>query len=242
MPTLYGIGLGPGNPKLLTLHAVEVLKEAPRVFVPSSKGRSMAENTVRYFVERKRIVRLDFPMVKDEEVLVQALRRNACEVCRVLRKLGSCAYAALGDLSLYSTFWRLYPYVKEMMPDLNVSIIPGVPSFCACAASAKIPLALGEDAIVIAPLTASRERIEALARLADTLVFLKAKPNVVESLELAELGYVQATLAAHCSMANEQLRVVDVKELKKIGEYFALAIVKRRRLHDGAVLSSRYEA
>ncbi|RLF37623.1 MAG: precorrin-2 C(20)-methyltransferase [Thermoplasmata archaeon] len=229
LPTLYGVSLGPGNPKLLTLRAVEVLREAPKVFVPSSKGISRAEAIVSYFTKKRRIIRLDFPMVKDEAIVAKALQRNASRVCSILQRYGSCAYAALGDLSLYSTFWRLYPYVKEKMHDLDIEVIPGVPSFCACAASAKIPLALGDDIITIIPLSASRERIENLARYADTSILLKIKPSIIRSLKLVGKEYQQAVLAMHCSTDNEQVRVANIKELEELSKYFALMIVKRRK-------------
>ncbi|MBQ3719053.1 MAG: cobalt-factor II C(20)-methyltransferase [Methanomicrobium sp.] len=128
---LTAIGLGPGDPELLTLRAVRALKEADTVFVPGG----IAFELVKPYA--KNIVTLDFPMTRDESVISECMRQNAEKILPAA-KSGSAVFGLIGDPNFYSTFSRLANAVREHYPELEVETIPGISSITAFASHAKI--------------------------------------------------------------------------------------------------------
>ncbi|MCX6688341.1 MAG: cobalt-factor II C(20)-methyltransferase [Methanoregula sp.] len=132
---LIGLGLGPGNPELLTLRAVRLLKEADAVFVP---GRIASDLVAPY---RDAIV-LDFPMTDDEERIRQCLIANADAIAPVATN-GLAVFGILGDPNFFSTFSRLCEIIAEKYPDIECSTEPGISSITAFAAAAGLSLSGG---------------------------------------------------------------------------------------------------
>ena len=129
---LIGLGLGPGNPELLTLRAVRLLKEADTVFVP---GR-IAHDLVAPYREP---VMLDFPMTDDETKIRHCLIRNAKKIAPVAEK-GLAVFGILGDPNFFSTFSRLCAIIAETHPGIGYRTEPGVSSITAFASAAEIPV------------------------------------------------------------------------------------------------------
>src|SRR4030067_1997224 len=129
---LYGIGVGPGDPELLTLKAVRVLGEADVVAIPKSKEESdsIALSIVKGAVDlsKKETVELVFPMTKDKEVLRKAREEAAVAIADRLKAGKNVACITLGDPMFYSTFSYLIPLVKERLPEVHIEIIPGISS------------------------------------------------------------------------------------------------------------------
>jgi precorrin-2/cobalt-factor-2 C20-methyltransferase len=132
---LVGLGLGPGNPELLTLRAVRLLKEADTVFVP---GRIAADLVAPY----RDSVMLDFPMTDDEEKIRSCLEANAEKIAPVAQK-GLAVFGILGDPNFFSTFSRLCGIIAERYPGIECRTEPGISSITAFAAAAGVPLAGG---------------------------------------------------------------------------------------------------
>jgi precorrin-2/cobalt-factor-2 C20-methyltransferase len=132
---LVGLGLGPGNPDLLTLRAVRILKEADTVFVP---GRIAADLVAPY----RDCVVLDFPMTDDEGRIRECLERNAARIAPVAKD-GLAVFGILGDPNFFSTFSRLCGIIVEHYPGIECSTEPGISSITAFAAAAGVPLAGG---------------------------------------------------------------------------------------------------
>ncbi len=132
---LIGLGLGPGNPELLTLRAVRLLKEADAVFVP---GRIASELVAPY---RDAVV-LDFPMTDDEERIRQCLIANADAIAPAATN-GLAVFGILGDPNFFSTFSRLCEIIAEKYPDIECSTEPGISSITAFAAAAGLSLSGG---------------------------------------------------------------------------------------------------
>src|SRR5215467_11998880 len=141
---LYGVGLGPGDPDLLTLKAMRVVQRTKTLIVPKSRGKqSLALRAVESFVdfEKQEVLELGFPMQSDHITRVRAREDASRQVIEKLREGKDVACVTLGDPLLYSTFIHLYRYVTDAMPEVAVELIPGVSSITACAAAAHIPLA-----------------------------------------------------------------------------------------------------
>jgi precorrin-2/cobalt-factor-2 C20-methyltransferase len=129
---LVGLGLGPGNPELLTLRAVRLLQEADVVFVP---GR-IAHDLVAPYREP---VMLDFPMTNDETRIRKCLKENAKKIAPVAEK-GLAVFGILGDPNFFSTFSRLCGIIAETHPGIEYRTEPGISSITAFAAAAGVPV------------------------------------------------------------------------------------------------------
>ena len=129
---LVGLGLGPGDPELLTLLAVRLLREADAVFVPGG----IAQGLVAPYRDAEV---LSFPMTDDEETVRQAIREAAERIARVAGT-GTAVFALLGDPNVYSTYARLLAVIRERYPGIGCRTIPGVSSITAFASVAGITL------------------------------------------------------------------------------------------------------
>jgi precorrin-2/cobalt-factor-2 C20-methyltransferase len=129
---LVGLGLGPGNPELLTLRAVRLLKEADAVFVP---GRIALGLVAPY----RKAVMLDFPMTDDEERIQQCVEANAEKIAPVAER-GLAVFGILGDPNFFSTFSRLCTVILKTRPGIECRTEPGSSSITALAAAAGVPV------------------------------------------------------------------------------------------------------
>ncbi|HHY60444.1 MAG TPA: precorrin-2 C(20)-methyltransferase [Clostridia bacterium] len=160
---LWGIGVGPGDPELITVKAVQVLQKVPVVAVPQAgRGRpSLAyEIARRYLRAEVQVVELVMPMTEDRKKLEPAWDRAAWEVLRYLRQDLEVAFLTLGDPSLYSTFGYLAKRALALEPALTVEVIPGITSFAAAAARLAVPLAEGDEPLVILPAAGEQDLAE----------------------------------------------------------------------------------
>lgn len=151
MGILYGISTGPGDPELLTLKAVRILSACNVITCPQTKsGTSLARQIVQGAVDLsgKQIVPMQFPMSEDRQVLRENYEHVADLLCEHLLT-EDVAMLCLGDLSLYATFTEVAVHVAER--GFGVERIPGVPSFCAVAARAGMPLASAGEPLQILP-------------------------------------------------------------------------------------------
>jgi precorrin-2/cobalt-factor-2 C20-methyltransferase len=132
---LVGLGLGPGDPELMTLKAVRLLREADEVFVPGS----IAKDLVAPY--RKAVV-LDFPMTEDEEEIQRCMEKNADAIAAVAGT-GLAVLGILGDPNFFSTFSRLAGVMGERYPDIVCTSEPGVSAITAFAAVSGVSLSGG---------------------------------------------------------------------------------------------------
>ena len=133
---LYGVGVGPGDPELLTLKARRILLEADVVAVPDKgSGEKTALNIVKDVVEGKNLRPCPTPMVRDKALLDGCYEEIAARICALLDEGKNVAFITLGDPTLYSTY--IYVHKKVLARGYDAELIPGVPSFCAVAARLK---------------------------------------------------------------------------------------------------------
>ncbi len=242
---LFVIGIGPGDPELLTLKAARVLKQVSCVIVPKGReeGSSLALSIVRkaLSLEGKEIVETHFPMqktVQSSKFEVQSENTNdlnakwnetAETVLNRLDKGIDAAFITIGDPSIYSTFFYLYDRLLERRPSLSIEIVPGISSINAAAARAGISLGLGNERIAILPanyLESLRETLEQF----DTVVLMKVSKVFGEVKDmLKRMGLSSnAVYVARAGMEDEAVFKDIGQVVEKDLNYFSLLIVRKR--------------
>jgi precorrin-2/cobalt-factor-2 C20-methyltransferase len=138
--TLYGVGLGPGDPELVTVRGRRVLAEADVVYTPGRLSRSVATE----HVPKSRVGELDFPMTRDEEELRRAWKVAAAEIAPRARE-GTAAFVTLGDPNVYSTFGHLRRTLAAFHPEVDLEVVPGVSAVTAFATALGVEVAAGSS-------------------------------------------------------------------------------------------------
>jgi precorrin-2/cobalt-factor-2 C20-methyltransferase len=186
--TLYALGLGPGDPDLMTVRARSILERMPTLFVPVRRagGRSYALEVAAPFLdaERQRVETLPFPSAADgwlahTERMVAALAA------------GDAAFLTEGDPLFYGTFVDVLGILRARWPTVPVCVVPGVPSPMAAAAATAVPLADDDQRLAVLPAMYARTTLPSVLRRFDTVVLLKVAPvlaAVLDQLEGAGLG------------------------------------------------------
>ncbi|MGF7057497.1 precorrin-2 C(20)-methyltransferase [Brassicibacter mesophilus] len=170
----YGIGVGPGDPELITVKAVNILKNIDVVVCPEGKKdtESIAFNIAKdYLSDDMQTLKLHFPMTYNENTLNEKWKENAQIIADVLRSGKNIAFLTLGDPSVYSTYMYLLPFLRER--DIDIETIPGITSFCASASRVNIPLASGDETLCILPLRRGLDGLDEILDNFDNIVIMK---------------------------------------------------------------------
>ncbi|MBI5327811.1 MAG: precorrin-2 C(20)-methyltransferase [Deltaproteobacteria bacterium] len=230
---LYGVGVGPGDPDLLTIKAVNILKKVGIIAIPKSgeEAGSKALSIVGKAVDLKGkdIVELVLPMTKDKDVLLKARRDAALLLAEKLENGFDVACITIGDPLFYSTFSYLIPLVREKLPETPIDIISGVSSVMACAAVTVTPLAEADERLAVIPATYELEKLRNILRDFDTVVLMKVNKTmdkvlaVLEELDLKD----NAAFVSRAGWPEEEV-VMDLDSLRdKALDYFSMVIVKK---------------
>ncbi|SDM05122.1 precorrin-2 C(20)-methyltransferase [Paenibacillus jilunlii] len=231
--TLYGVGVGPGDPELITLKACRLLRECPVIAYPATKkgGKSYAHEIVEMHIkaDEKVMLGLVFPMTKDPGLLVSGWNRTA-ELCwNELKQGRDVAFVTEGDPNLYSTFIHLARLMQELHPGVPVVSIPGISSVLGAAAALGQPLADGDQRVGIIPATEDREALKEALLHHDTVVFLKVAKVLDLLLDvLDELGLAgKASVVTKVTSPNETVWR-DARDLRgQELEYLSLMVVSK---------------
>jgi precorrin-2/cobalt-factor-2 C20-methyltransferase len=236
--TFYGVGVGPGDPELITVKALKIIKSCPVIAAPRTGNGDMVAldivwrtgvlaGTAEIAEESdKKILAMDFTMDKDPAKRKENYRKNAEAAARYLDNGQDVAMVTLGDVSLYSTVH----YIADELISRGYEIImvPGVPSFSAAAASLAIPLAEMDAPVHIIP--SVRNNSDDYLDLPGTKVLMKAGRHLHRTLdELDKRGLLDVTsLAVNCGMDDEILikKLGDDEPLPDKTGYFTTVIVR----------------
>lgn len=231
----YGIGVGPGDPELLTLKAMRVLNGTTVLAYPKSSETASENESKAYSIVRAAGVagseplELLFPMTKDADALEEARKSAAASIIERLEQGKDVAFITLGDPMLYSTFSYLVPLIKEA--GAEVRSIPGVTSFSAAASIAIAPLAESDERIIIMPASAGVEEIRKRCDEFDTVVLMKAGKHLDRIIDLAlTLGVADSSVFASRVGWKDEEVVRGIKSLKgrKAG-YFTMVILRKAK-------------
>lgn len=223
----YGVGVGPGDPELLTVKALRVMGECPVLVCPQSKsGEMLALDIVRRAMDisEKRILPLHFTMSRNAAVLRAAHEKAAEEVCRFLEQGQDVAMPNLGDVSIYSTYCYLMELVRGR--GFETRMVAGVPSFCAVAARLGISLTERDTPLHIAP--GSLDLAEVL-RWPGNKILMKSgsqMPDVLKDIEKFA-GSGSSAMVQNCGLPDERVfpNLAEESPEESTG-YFATVIVK----------------
>jgi precorrin-2/cobalt-factor-2 C20-methyltransferase len=187
MGTFYGIGVGPGDPELITLKGKRILDRVKYVFVPKARRES---ESIALAVAAKHlpcsvsVQEILFPMVTDPAALGAHWRVAAEIVANVLRAGKDAAFLTIGDALLYSTHIYLVRALKEALPGLKVITVPGIAAFSATAALTGFPVGEGKHPVVIVPASDDLTAIDRAVDFGGTVVLMKVGKRLEGILEL----------------------------------------------------------
>src|SRR4051794_12754531 len=152
---LVGVGVGPGDPELVTVKGVRELREASTVFVPVTDTGEVgrAEATVLAYVEADKVRRVRFA-IHDDEARNSAWDSAGAEVAAALADGGTVAFATIGDPNIYSTFTYLAATVTGLLPDAEIVTVPGITAMQDLAARSGTVLVEGAETLALLPFTA----------------------------------------------------------------------------------------
>lgn len=227
---LFGIGVGPGDPELLTIKAKCMLEDVAAIAYPvNRKGEdSTALEIVRGAVDvsGKRIIELLFSMDPDDRVRRKCRSDAVKELAEILEEGSDVAMVTLGDVGVYST----YTYVDEEIKNLGyeTEVVPGIPSFCSGAAKARIPLMIGNEGLAVISLAKNNNSLESAFSGFENIVVMKAWNSMEILLEVMKkygLKEDNATVISNIGMEGEYIGPIDPE--RKYG-YFTTVIVKKR--------------
>lgn len=231
MGKLYGIGVGPGDPELLTLKAYKILQQADVIFCPEKKkgAGSFAFDIIKEHIKdsKAQIVNLEYPMHYHGDELKKMWQENGRLIAEYLKGEKTGAFITLGDPSVYSTFMYTLPYIEAFGTETEV--IPGIPSFCAAAAISRTPLTAWDEDLVIAPVRKnSPEDLTKLLTEHDNVVFMKPSSDKEALLTaIKESGKENSFVLVEKAGTKEQRLIRDYKELKENDvPYLSLMILK----------------
>lgn len=221
---LYGVGVGPGDPELLTLKAMRLIKEAPVIAVPAEEPKkSVAYQIVIQAypqLAEKELLAVSMPMTKNKEKLEESHNAGARRIKDVLDEGKDVVFLTLGDPTVYSTY--LYIHKRICAMGYETEIVSGIASFCAV--SARLNQGLVEKAQPLHVIPASYQIEEAL-KLPGTKVLMKAGKKMKQVKEQMKILGEEGMMIENCGMENEKI-YRSVEEIPDDAGYYSLIIVK----------------
>ena len=231
--TLFGLGVGPGDPELLTLKAARVLAGVSVVLAaasPKNDASRALEIAAPHLPAEAEVLRLDFPMTRDRAALTAAWRENAEKTLEVLDAGRDAAFLTLGDPMTYSTFGYLLRTLGELGPLPRVEIVPGITSYQAAAARIARPLVEAEESLLVIPGVCSAEKLEKLLACADNAVILKAYRNLPEiRAALDRLDLTRSSMFVSRLGLPGELICEDLADAPETPHYFSLILVRKEK-------------
>ena len=235
--TLYGIGIGPGDPELITLKGARLISVCRNLFVP--KARTAAES-VALAIARPllapgvRIEELFFPMTADREELAKKWDAAAARVAEILVDGEDACFLTLGDSLLYSTYIYLLRALRKIIPDLNAVTVPGIMAFSAAAALTNFPVGEGREPVTIVPAADDLAAVHKALSSGGTVVLMKIGKRLPELLDLLDSEQLleSSVFVSHAMMAGQRIET-DLRRLKaeepETG-YLSIILVHARKL------------
>lgn len=224
--TLYGLGLGPGDPELITLKAARLIREAKVIAYPTLAGgdsfaRAIAADLITAGTQE---IRMDVPMSTERAPAQKAYDAGAQEIAKALKAGDNVVCLCEGDPFFYGSFMYLYARLSR---DFAVEVIPGVTSITACAARAGMPLAARNERLTVLPGPLPEEELRLRIQGAESVVIMKVGRHlqkirqVIDSLGLT----AQATYVERATLPQEV--VLPLSQAPEKAPYFSMILLTK---------------
>lgn len=233
-----GVGVGPGDPQLLTLKALHAIQKSDVIAIPvsdSSLEKPSEKADLKYMqqctayqivrqvysqIEEKEMIFLPMPMIKDRKKLMEIHDEDAAFTAEKLNKGKDVVFLTIGDPTIYSTCMYIHKRIKRM--GYETELIPGIPSFCAAAARLDISLSENRDELHIIPASYG---VEESMQLSGTKVFMKSGRKMADVKRFLIENGLEAKMAENCGMESEKL-YLSTEEIPEQAGYYSLLIIK----------------
>ena len=222
----YGVGVGPGDPELMTYRAARLIRENDVIAVPGKDPKAavaykIAAGVVPEIAD-KELVPIHMPMVRDRELIDKAHRKAAKRVEDILDQGKNLVYITLGDPTIYCTF----TYIQHILEadGYRVELVPGVSSFCAAAARLGLTLAEWDEQLHVVP---AAHKLDHALEQPGTYVLMKSASQMAAVKEMLRKSGRAVQMVENCSMENERV-YRSLAEIPDDTGYFSLIIAKEK--------------
>jgi len=228
---LFGVGVGPGDPELITVKAVRVIKEADIIFTAASSKNTYSlavEIASPYISSAARIQQLGFPMTKETLEVESAWIDNAKQIASALKQGMTAVFLTLGDPTTYSTFGYILKKMNCIMPEADIETIPGITSFHAASARLNRILVEGEESLLITSGAYGGDRIRQVKQV-ENVAIVKAYKNIRDiNMALKDAGlHAKGVAVSKCGRKNEEIiEDLDSLETRK-PDYWTLILASK---------------
>lgn len=227
---LYGVGVGPGDPELVTIKAKRVLESVDYIAIPKTAADkdSLALSIVEGILDsKKEIIELVFPMSYDENILESSWNTAMANIKLKLDEGRSVAFITLGDPTIYSTYMYVHKNLRQ--EGYTAEIIPGITSFCASAARVGISLGENRESIAVVPSAYDCENLDTILDTFDSVVLMKVSKNLAALRDkLREKGLLdKAVLVSRCTFEDEVIEYDINKAAESKVSYFTTMIIRK---------------
>ena len=239
MPELICVGCGPGDPDLLTVKAVNAIKDADVIMCPTSKeGKSsIALSVISSIIDEQKkpeIIHLVFPMTKDTDILKNTWEKNSKIIAEHSLSNKKVVYITVGDPYLYSTWIYLHRELSIKHPEIKITVIPGIVSMFTFASKVGISLAEGAEKMAVIPSCYDLSQVKEIAKNCDTMIFLKDGRYFDKVIDLIkEAGFSNESIFAIGQDLGTDQEIVKKLTLGEVNQdtltskYFSIMVIKR---------------
>lgn len=212
----FGVGVGPGDPELLTVKAINAIRKADVIIAPKTekKDGSVALSIARPYIRPEtEIIYQTFPMTPDFEKFPDVFEQNKTEILNFLQAEKNVAFLTLGDPMFYSTYIYIFRLLKSS--GVKIETVPGVPSFLAISSYIGRPVSFGNDILTVIPATAEPKKIANALKSSDVSVLMKVYKNFHEIVDMLKEENLldDSVLVSRCGLDDEKI-VTDINSEK----------------------------
>ncbi len=244
-PTLVGVGVGPGDPELITRKAVRALEDADVILVPATESSGDGPGHAERIVAEScpgvtaRIRRVPFSMAQRRGVGVER-RQSWATSARVAIEAyeagaGVVVFATVGDPGVYSTFSYLAAQVRDALPEVRVEMVPGITAMQALAAESLTPLVEGQETLTLIPATADEGVISRALASSDTIVYYKGGRRLSDLLASIRHHGRDGVLGVNVGLEGQTITPLSEVDAAQ-APYFSTVLVTPRRTATGGRL------
>ena len=234
--TLYGIGVGPGDPDLIPLKSIKIIKRVEVIFAASSTKNAHSQAVkiaAPHIPETSQVRLLPFPMTKDLAEKEACWQAHARTVIAEMEKGHDVAFLTLGDSLTYATYGYVLKYVLALAPGAPVVTVPGITAYQAAAARVNRPLVEGEESLLVVSGVEGGHRLRQFSQQVENVVFMKAYRNAGDISDALEEAHMleHSVAVANCCLENEEV-IEDIRTLKqRVPGYWTLILAKKNGYH-----------